>query len=265
MALAPYEKFGATVKQLHTDTRVPISTLKWHLRILVRDEVIKQPYRGRYVYQPGTPDILVDPEAKEGVHGLVLVCTSDLLRMPAWAAKAPEPGVRYTEESMLWLEHLVQFRYYPSTKRLVVYVPSTRNPIPWTQLGHLEGWLSGVLRPLDAGHFIVSQIGINLDHETWRFKGVQAIEYSKWRNATEQLYQKRRALRHEVHLEGEKSLTLERAVQILKEGSAEVKLFRALQVQLKVVQTEAKLAESGQARIVPKVESPADAHESGYG
>jgi hypothetical protein len=283
--LARYEGLGATPKVIARDAKLPLRTVKRHLADLVRDEVIERPFHGHYVYRPGTPDITADPNGRQGVHGLVLSGTMDLLRrsggpMPL-LFPAPEPSFRYSELTSVWKAHLVRFRYYPSTDRFLVYVPATRDPIGWEDLGHFEGWLSGVLSNENVGEVLsVVQIGVHVDHETWELKGIRGIQLSEWRNALVQLYQKREALRHEVHAHYKQGfLPLDRAVHILSEGSPTRAFERALQIQLRVAQTELALkakeveleqlrqglGPSGKAPSSDKKLTPNEALDAGYG
>ena len=254
--LGRYGRVGASAKMLAQEARVPHRTVKRYLSRLVSEGTIQTPYRGQYVYEPGTPDILADPDGLEGVHGLVLVChdwPQTLLRgsFGPILGLAPEPrdGAAYSERTRSWRGHMVRFRLYP-TGTMVVYVASSRYPIPWGGEGgfaEFVGWLGGSFDPVDVGRaFMVVEIGIHRDYEGWTLKGVQAVELRHFGGAIEQLYAKRNAVRHEVHMHP-KELTVRDAVQIVSEGSPTHQLVRALEAAARIeagrVRAEAKAAE----------------------
>lgn len=245
-ALGAYDRAGASPKQIATDSRVPLRTVKRQLAALVREGTIAQPYFGHYTYAPGTPDILADPWGEEGLHGIVLVAESgtlDLLRgsrgpLAVELIDSPVLEAGYRERTRSWRGRLVRFRQYP-TGRLVVYVAATRAPIPWGGeggFGEFAGWLGGVLDPVDVGRALrVVEIGVHVDYRGWTLKGISAVELREFRGSLEQLYQKREAVRHEIHL-APRELALRDAVRILREGSSTAQLAEALRLEVRLAE-----------------------------
>lgn len=273
VALGAYGKAGATSKTLAATTRVPVRTVRRYLNSLVRDRVIQAPYRGQYVYVPGTPDILADPDGQEGVHGLVLSCPNwpeTLLRGSFGpgleGVRTVVSGREYEERTRSWRGRMVRFRLYP-TGTMVVYVAASRLPIPWTGdggFGEFVGWLSGVFDPVDVKRaFRVVEIGVHRDYQGWTLKGVQAVELRHWGGAIEQLYQKRSAVRHEVHLHP-KEVELRDAVRIISEGSPTRQIERALQSAVRVVEREERAREEAAKKSKAPPPIRADS-QSGYG
>lgn len=269
--LLRYDRAGAGSKQIARDARLPLRTAQLYLKRLVRDETIEEPYRGHYRYRPPAGDLLADPEGVEGLHGIVLATSKlheDPLRMllcarfPGLVERGP---YRYGETILDWHDHLVRLRLY-RTGRLLVYVPSTRNPIRFTSFGEFVGWLTGVLFPLEAEHFEVVQVGVNVDYGGWLLKGIRAVELRRFLNASEQLYQKLGAVRHEVHLRPQ-DLTLDRAVKIIREGSPTAQIERILRLEIKLGQVKAKIADEEKPTRLRRPEAfpPGEAREGGYG
>lgn len=245
--MGAFGRAGANAKTLAATAKVPVRSVQRHLNSLVREGTIQAPYRGQYVYVPGTPDILTDPDGLEGVHGLVLSCPvwrETLLRGSFGATLEAQPerasGAPYRERTRSWRGRMVRFRLYDSGT-FVVYVAATRAPIPWGGEGgfaEFTGWLGGVLEPVDVGRlFKVVEIGVHRDYEGWTLKGVQAVELRHFGGAIEQLYQKRSAVRHEVHLHP-KEVELRDAVRIISEGSPTAQMERSLRAAVKVVEAE---------------------------
>jgi hypothetical protein len=267
--LARFDRLGARSKEIAREARLPLRTAQLYLTRLVSDEVIQEPERGRYVYVSPTRDILIDPEGLEGLHGIVLASwklREDPLRKLLCARY---PGLveygptRYGETILDWAGHLVRLRLYRSG-RLLVYVPSTRSPIRFREFGEFVGWLSGVLYPLGPGDLEVVQIGVNVDYGGWLLKGIKAVELRQFQNASEQLYQKLGAVRHEVHLRP-RDLALDQAVRIIREGSPTAQLERLLRLEVRLSQRAAENAAGGPGRRAPETLKPADALEGGYG
>jgi hypothetical protein len=160
---------------------------------------------------------------------------------------------------------MVRFRLYP-TGTLVVYVAATRAPIPWGGEGgfaEFVGWLGGILEPVDAGRvFRVVEIGVHRDYEGWTLKGVQAVELRHFGGAIEQLYQKRSAVRHEVHLHP-KEVELREAVRIISEGSPTAQLERSLRDSVRLVEREERAKSEAKKERPPPPLRPDS--QSGYG
>jgi len=252
-SLGRFGEIGATAKLLAKESGVPHRTVKRHLSALVRDGFVQKPYRGQYVYEPGTPDITADPNGQEGVHGVVLCCKDwpgSLLRGsfgPILTRETePREEADYQELIRLWRGHSIRFRLYP-TGTMVVYVAATRNPIPWGGDGGFDqfvGWLGGVLDPVDVGRaFRVVEMGVHMDYKGWAMKGIKAVQLRTFGGAVQQIYSKLNGLRHEVHLYP-KRLDLRDAVQIIAEGSPTRQLERALELALRLEEQREKGAAS---------------------
>lgn len=253
VALGAYGKVGASAKMIAATTKIPHRTVKRHLAILVSERTIQAPYRGQYVYVPGTPDILADPDGQTGIHGLVLACSDwpkNLLRGSfgpiLGLAAEPRQGSEYSEKTRAWRGRMVRFRLY-QTGTMVVYVAASRLPIPWGGEGgfaEFVGWLGGTFDPVDVGRaFRVVEIGVHRDYEGWTLKGVQAVELRHFGGAIEQLYQKRSAVRHEVHLHP-KEVELRDAVRIISEGSPTAQMERSLRSAVRLVDREERIREA---------------------
>jgi hypothetical protein len=273
VALGAYGRVGASPKMLAATTRVPYRTVKRHLTFLVSNGTIQAPYRGQYLYVPGTPDILADPGGMAGIHGLVLSCPNwqkTLLRGSFGPFLAlgpdPRPGTQYDEKTRAWRGRMVRFRLYP-TGTMVVYVAASRLPIPWGGEGgfaEFVGWLGGTFDPVDVGRaFNVVEIGVHLDYEGWSLKGVQAVELRHFGGAIEQLYQKVSATRHEVHLHP-KELLLRDAVRIISEGSPTAQMERVLRSSVRLVEREERLKDEQAKKEKPAPPIRPDS-QSGYG
>ncbi|MDE1821275.1 MAG: winged helix-turn-helix domain-containing protein [Euryarchaeota archaeon] len=281
-ALGEFDRAGAPAKLIAKRAGLPLRTVERHLKDLTQEGVIRQDYpRGPYIGQPGTPDIKGDPFGEEGIHGLTLyakwrkgVVHTPLPRGGATelddlvAERFPDmtykPGVRWGVVKRLWRKWWVEIRHAPGKDSITVYVPSTERPIRFQEFGGLQGWLEGAFGIEDAGSkFMVTQIGIHTDYEGWRLKGLRAVELRRFSNALEQLYQKGKKVRHEVHL-GPKDLTLAQAMQIVKEGSPTVRLEKLLQNEL---QLERHKAEVERTERPPPFPPPpgTDSYQSGYG
>lgn len=266
--LARFDRAGSTSKQLARELGLPLRTVQYNLAALVRDDVIQEPYRGRFVYAPNVPDILTDPAGQEGIHGLVIATSAlrgDLLRrilLQRYPKLQQSIGSRYGEEILSWEDHVVRVRFYPSTGRLLVYVPSTRLPIRFGAFGEFVGWLTGVLHPLRPDLLEVVQVGVHVDYGSWTLKGIRAVELRRFLNAAEQLYQKVGAVRHEVHLVP-RELSLEQAVRIIREGSPTAQLERLFRTQLEIERQSAKPAPGTTFRD-PTAQEPGDAVRDGY-
>jgi hypothetical protein len=267
--LAAHDRAGSNSKTLARELKLPLRTVQYHLRQLVRDEIVQEPYRGHFVWTPGVPDILADPEGEEGIHGLVLASLSlrDAPLRTSLCARFPgllehERGIRYGEHLTSWKDHVVRLRLYGTTGRLLVYVPSSRLPIRFGAFGEFVGWLSGILHPLRPEDLRVVQVGIHTDYGGWTLKGIQAVELRRFLNASEQLYQKVGTLRHEVHLVP-RDLTLDQAVRIIREGSPTAQLERLLRLEVEIERRR----EPGPAATPrdPRDLLPSRAHEGGYG
>lgn len=273
VALGAYGKVGANAKMIASTTKDPLRSVQRILASLVREGTIQAPYRGQYVYVPATPDIQADPNGEEGVHGLVLAASNwreTLLRGSFGASLGPappaSPGLGYQEITRAWCGRMVRFRLYP-TGTMVVYVAASRHPIRWggeEGFGAFVGWLSGIFDPVNVGRaFKVVEIGVHRDYQGWTLKGVSAVELRHFGGAVEQLYQKREAVRHEVHLHP-KEVELRDAVKIISEGSPTAQLERSLLAAVRIVEREEREKEA-KAKREPRAPEIRPDSTTGYG
>ena len=240
--------------------------------------------RGYYVARPRMLDITADPNGELAVHGLVLVVPF-LHKTPLGGGRIAREvisGRRQADGSLTrietWGKQAVRFAYYPTTDLLEISFVRGEEPILAEDMPKLEGWLEGVLGYPAEKLLKVVQIGVNVDHRDLTLDGVKSITFQESQWVVRRLYQKRKGVvRMEGHLNAPLPpglADLHSAIRVLIEGTPAAQMLAAARIELKLLREQAKLvakqeelARRTQESIAPKrrVETPAEARESGYG
>jgi hypothetical protein len=263
VALAQVGRQGATTKELRRLTGYPLRTVQRAVaRLSERGEIKETPYG--WVSASIYYDLTADPTAMLGFQNLRFVVSNwretppPPCRTARWAVMAGGDARSFEAAEIGWEGRRVSLRFYPSTGTLEGSL-AAREPVALHRAGELYGWLVAMLG-LERGETArVTQIEVNSDHKTVRLEE-NYLELRDLPKVGLVLYQKAQALRHEIRLhapeEDGKPLPLQRALELLLEGSPEARAERRVREEVELAKLQLEIERAKLAQVAPNGTAP---------
>ncbi|MGA7860671.1 MAG: hypothetical protein WCB19_02295 [Thermoplasmata archaeon] len=268
---------GKGAKEIAAEARVPLRTVYRSLDRLTEAGVVK-PVLGKFVLAQILGDITTDPSAILGFQNIQFT-VSEWQMEPAppcrtafrWTlGDGGDAGSKEVAEGV-WEGRRVKMTFYPDRGSLEVIIAAVV-PIPLLKAPELLGWLNAMLGLGRGESTELTRVEANADHEVFVLER-NYLELRRIGEFAQVLYQKASALRHEMRLyrptdaDGNR-LPLERAVEILTEGSPVRQLLRLAEKEAEILRLQAQLASKVEPEGTAKVRQPAtpsEMREAGFG
>lgn len=271
-------RLGATTKELASLTRYPLRTIQRSVAHLISSgEIVETPVGVALasVYW----DLTSDPNPVLGFQNLRFVVSNWRETPPPpcrtareWTRVSGGSAGDFEAAEFGWDGRRVRLQYFPTTGTLECVI-AARTPIPLDRAGELWGWLVAMLGLGQGEEAHVTQIEVNADHRDVRLEQ-NYLELRDLPRVARVIYQKAEALRHEVRvhqpeLDG-KPLPLERALELLVEGSPQARAERLLKLEIEATSKQLELARAAPKEAAPERRDPAkvdpgDAADAGFG
>jgi hypothetical protein len=248
-------RLGKPAKLIAREVRYPLRTVYRSLGRLTENGVVRC-VPGGFALAAVLGDVTTDPAAILGFQNLRFTVSNWQTTPPPpcraakpWRVEEGGSAGPHERAELSWEGRRVTLYYHASTGNLDVIV-AAKTPIPLLGMPELVGWLKAMLG-LDRGESTrVTQIEVNADHLGFRLAPnyLELRDAGKWAQV---LYQKGAVLRQELRLfevaeKGGSSVSLERAAEILVEGSPLVQLRRIVEREL-----ELEMRRSGREGLTP--------------
>lgn len=285
--LASRGELGATPKEVARHTRIALPTVYRAIKVLVLQGRVRKDYLGHYVAKAYVQDILKVGEGKLGVHGIVFAGENyppgppkpghiEPMPLGAWGDfKRHEEGFWQVETS--FRGRFARIRWWPTTRTLMVYLSTSKYPLPMNEVGELGAWMEAKADPVDVDVFSWVQTSANIDYWDWTFEKDRAIRLRAWVNGHLSLYEKVSEGRTRMRLEAEQkqgpgAVKFREGLEIIANLDPQVQAARAAQLQAEAVIAQAR-ADEEKARLErerradqPEPVRPLEnAREAGYG
>jgi len=287
-------ELGATPKEVSRQIKVSLPTVYRAIRILVLQGRLRKDSLGHYVAKGYIQDILRVGEGKLGVHGIVFAGENyppgppkpghvEPMPIGSWGDfKRHDQGFWQVETS--FRNRFARIRWWPTTCTLMVYLSTSRYPLPMAEVGELGAWLEAKADPVDVDVLYWVETSANIDYWDWTFQKGKAIRLRPWVNGHISLYEKVRDRHASMRLEleehlGPQEVTFREGLEIIANLDPQVQAAKAAQLQAEAEIARAK-AEEEEARLErerlasrppephlrdPLSVPPDDAKDGGYG
>lgn len=98
----------------------------------------------------------------------------------AWHRRPPQnpDGETFFEAYAEYLRRRVRFRWWPTTRMMLVYLKTTKNPLSFEEFLGLKGFFVAKCHPVDpARYFYLVEHSMNVDYRTLRMEGLECVRW----------------------------------------------------------------------------------------
>lgn len=203
-------EIGASPKEIVKITRLSRSTVYNLLTELVKSGKVIDQGGGTYRSKALVLDLTEQAGGRLGWHGIVIraldwpiVDKDPLGPPPSPMDPAPLPLGNFSqwhrragqnefyESYGEYLRRRVRFRWWPSTRTLLVYLNTSKNPLSLEEFMQLDGWFRAKCEPVDHGlYFDLVQLSMNIDYKHLVMEGLKCVRWAFCVNAAYTAYNK---------------------------------------------------------------------------
>ncbi len=246
-------EMGASPKEAARNLRFALPTVYRAIQILVLEGKLKKADLGHYIATVYIQDLLRLGEGRLGVHGLVFAGENyppgpplaghlDPMPLGSWGEfKRDEHGFWQARSSFRGRHARIQ--WWPTTGTLMVYLSTSRHPLPMEQVREFQAWLEAKAEPVDIDHLSWVEESTNIDFNEWTFQKDRAIRLRAWANGHLSLYEKATDGRKKLRLELEqhpRNVSFREGIEIIANLDPAIRIAKAAEARA--------IAEIGRAR-----------------